>query len=209
MQDMDLPMEAMSDSQSRDVPDVDVLVPPAMLPLLRTTNPSHLQGSTLSRCSSIALDYLHMMSSFIGGTQHKYMALEVASDGGHDTPADLWATCLYTSCYTSEATLRNIVHANAGVSMTPCSRRPRHWPLRRGIPGLLHKNPQAARRLGSRRSAADVKAHPFFKSLDLALLRSSAPPVVPPEAALHANRVARRRRTCRSCSINSYFLSSN
>jgi hypothetical protein len=71
MQDMDLPMEAMSDSQSRDVPDVDVLVPPAMLPLLRTTNPSHLQGSTLSRCSSIALDYLHMMSSFTGGTQHK------------------------------------------------------------------------------------------------------------------------------------------
>jgi hypothetical protein len=73
--------------------------------------------------------------------------------------------------------------------MTPCSRRPRHYterPLRRGIPGLLHKNPQAARRLGSRRSAADVKAHPFFKSLNLALLRSSAPPVVPPEAALHA-----------------------
>jgi hypothetical protein len=34
MQDMDLPMEAMADSKSRDVPDVDVLVP-----LPPTTNP--------------------------------------------------------------------------------------------------------------------------------------------------------------------------
>jgi hypothetical protein len=51
------------------------------------------------------------------------------------------------------------------------------------IARFLDKDPKT--RLGSRRGAADVKAHPFFKGINLALLRSSAPPVVPPRAALH------------------------
>ncbi|XP_066359693.1 protein kinase PINOID-like [Miscanthus floridulus] len=45
------------------------------------------------------------------------------------------------------------------------------------IARLLAKDPR--QRLGSRRGAADVKAHPFFRGLNFALLRSSRPPVVP------------------------------
>nr|CAD1841521.1 unnamed protein product [Ananas comosus var. bracteatus] len=45
------------------------------------------------------------------------------------------------------------------------------------IARLLVKDPTA--RLGSRRGAADVKSHPFFKGLNFALLRTHRPPVVP------------------------------
>lgn len=42
---------------------------------------------------------------------------------------------------------------------------------------LLIKDEQ--RRLGSRAGASDVKAHPFFKTTQWALLRHSKPPIVP------------------------------
>lgn len=35
------------------------------------------------------------------------------------------------------------------------------------------------KRLGSRAGAADVKAHPFFKSVKWALLRNMTPPIIP------------------------------
>ncbi|XP_062209362.1 protein kinase PINOID-like [Phragmites australis] len=128
-------------------------------------------------------------NSFVG--THEYVAPEVARGGGHGAAVDWWAygVFLYELIYgrtpfvgeTNDATLRNIV------------RRPLEFPAaphgggdaaaRDLITRLLDKDPRS--RLGSRRGAADVKAHAFFKGLNFALLRSSAPPVVPPAAALH------------------------
>ncbi|RCH79854.1 hypothetical protein CU097_001399, partial [Rhizopus azygosporus] len=42
---------------------------------------------------------------------------------------------------------------------------------------LLHKDEN--KRLGSRAGASDVKAHPFFKSINFALLRHCKPPIKP------------------------------
>uniref|UniRef100_A0ACD5X5G8 Uncharacterized protein n=1 Tax=Avena sativa TaxID=4498 RepID=A0ACD5X5G8_AVESA len=132
-------------------------------------------------------------SSFVG--THEYVAPEVASGGGHGASVDWWAygVFLYELLYgrtpfvgaTNEATLRNIVRAplECPPLSTATASHGEAAAARDLIARLLDKDPKA--RLGSRRGAADVKAHPFFKGLNFALLRSSAPPVVPPRAALH------------------------
>ncbi|CAM0948816.1 unnamed protein product [Alopecurus aequalis] len=126
-------------------------------------------------------------SSFVG--THEYVAPEVASGGAHGAAVDWWAygIFLYELLHgrtpfagaTNEDTLRNIV------------RNPLAFPSSSGSTGchtqlaaahdliarLLAKDPAA--RLGSLLGAADVKAHPFFRNLNFALLRSSRPPVVP------------------------------
>ncbi|KAG8092888.1 hypothetical protein GUJ93_ZPchr0012g19977 [Zizania palustris] len=135
--------------------------------------------------------------SFVG--THEYVAPEVASGGAHGAAVDWWAygVFLYELIYgrtpfvgaTNEATLRNIVHRPLAFPSGSGSCGPADSAARDLIARLLTKNPAA--RLGSRRGAADVKAHPFFKNLNLALLRSSRPPVVP-DASLH------RSQSCKS-----------
>ncbi|KAI4988342.1 hypothetical protein ZWY2020_029972 [Hordeum vulgare] len=132
--------------------------------------------------------------SFVG--THEYVAPEVAGGGAHGAAVDWWAygVFLYELLHgrtpfagaTNEDTLRNIVRApltfptssGAGCHADTAAARDL-------IARLLTKDPAA--RLGSRHGAADVKAHPFFKSLNLALLRSSRPPVVP-SAPLHRSQ---------------------
>jgi serine/threonine protein kinase len=122
--------------------------------------------------------------SFVG--THEYVAPEVASGGAHGAAVDWWAygVFLYELIYgrtpfagaTNEATLRNIVRRPLAFPSGSGSCGPADADARDLIARLLAKDPAA--RLGSRRGAADVKSHPFFKSLNLALLRSSRPPVV-------------------------------
>ncbi|KAF8762919.1 hypothetical protein HU200_008765 [Digitaria exilis] len=122
-------------------------------------------------------------SSFVG--THEYVAPEVARGDAHGAAVDWWAygVFLYELLYgrtpfggdNNQATLRNI------------ARRPLAFPSDSGddaaaaardlIARLLVKDPRD--RLGSRRGAADVKGHAFFRGLNFALLRSSRPPVVP------------------------------
>ncbi|RLN39467.1 protein kinase PINOID-like [Panicum miliaceum] len=128
-------------------------------------------------------------SSFVG--THEYVAPEVARGGGHGAAVDWWAygVFLYELIYgrtpfvgeTNEATLRNIVRRPLEFPAAPAASHGDDAAARDLIARLLDKDPRT--RLGSRRGAADVKAHGFFKGLNLALLRSSAPPVVPPPAA--------------------------
>lgn len=133
-------------------------------------------------------------SSFVG--THEYVAPEVASGGGHGASVDWWAygVFLYELLYgrtpfvgdTNEATLRNIVRRPLQCPPLLVGSQPHAAEAaaaRDLISRLLDKDPRT--RLGSRRGAADVKAHPFFRGLNFALLRSSTPPVVPPPAALH------------------------
>ncbi|EHA8589451.1 putative protein kinase PINOID [Cocos nucifera] len=120
--------------------------------------------------------------SFVG--THEYVSPEVAAGLTHGSAVDWWAygVFLYELLYgrtpfagpTNEATLRNIVKQPLAF---PAARCPADSAARDLISGLLVKDP--ASRLGSKRGAADVKAHPFFKGLNLALLRSRRPPVIP------------------------------
>jgi len=130
----------------------------------------------------IAEPVLARSNSFVG--THEYVAPEVASGRQHGSAVDWWAygIFLYEIIYgktpfvgpTNEATLKNIVKKSVTF---PSGSGPRDSSARDLIARLLAKDP--AVRLGSSCGAADVKAHPFFKGLNFALLRSCKPPVVP------------------------------
>ncbi|KAL9329568.1 hypothetical protein ACSQ67_004571 [Phaseolus vulgaris] len=122
--------------------------------------------------------------SFVG--THEYVSPEVASGKSHGNAVDWWSfgVFIYELIYgrtpyagpSKEATLRNIVKKPlAFPTVTPASCLELH--ARDLISGLLNKDP--ARRLGSKRGAADVKKHPFFRGLNLALIRMQTPPQVP------------------------------
>lgn len=122
--------------------------------------------------------------SFVG--THEYVPPEVASGGSHGNAVDWWALgiFIYEMIYgrtpfagaTNEATLRNILtNPLAFPGDAPCGASEAH--ARDLISGLLRKDPD--RRVGSKRGAAEVKAHPFFKGLNFALIRTVRPPSVP------------------------------
>ncbi|KAK3146639.1 hypothetical protein QOZ80_3BG0269300 [Eleusine coracana subsp. coracana] len=193
--DFDLSLEATSSpSLSMDL-DEDTTAPTCLpipeLQLLRLKRWRRRAVPPQPRPRFVAEPVDARSSSFVG--THEYVAPEVARGGGHGAAVDWWAygVFLYELIYgrtpfvgdTNEATLRNIV------------RRPLQFPTngngdgssdaaaRDLIARLLDKDPRT--RLGSRRGAADVKAHAFFKGLNFALLRSATPPVVPPPVATH------------------------
>ncbi|CAH9104241.1 unnamed protein product [Cuscuta epithymum] len=122
--------------------------------------------------------------SFVG--THEYVAPEVASGVSHGNAVDWWALgiFIYEMIYgrtpfagaSNEITLRSIVKKPlAFPSESPSSVSEVH--ARDLISGLLNKDPK--KRLGSKRGAAEVKTHPFFKGLNFALIRSVAPPSGP------------------------------
>ncbi|KAL6198458.1 hypothetical protein ACLB2K_028247 [Fragaria x ananassa] len=122
--------------------------------------------------------------SFVG--THEYVAPEVASGRSHGNAVDWWAfgIFLYEMIYgrtpfaapSNEITLRSIVKSPLTFpTATPGSAVEGH--ARDLISGLLNKDSE--RRLGSKRGAADVKKHPFFKGINLALIRSLRPPMIP------------------------------
>ncbi|KAI9122503.1 hypothetical protein K1719_006343 [Acacia pycnantha] len=122
--------------------------------------------------------------SFVG--THEYVSPEVASGHSHGNAVDWWSfgIFIYELIYgrtpfaatSNEATLRGIIKKPLTFpTTTPSSTL--ELQARDLISSLLHKDP--TRRLGSKRGAADVKKHAFFKSLNLALIRMMTPPEVP------------------------------
>ncbi|XVE67527.1 hypothetical protein DITRI_Ditri08aG0168000 [Diplodiscus trichospermus] len=122
--------------------------------------------------------------SFVG--THEYVSPEVASGGSHGNAVDWWAfgIFIYEMIYgrtpfaapSNELTLRNIVKSSLTFpTHSPPSLLEHH--ARDLISGLLNKDPNC--RFGSKRGAADVKMHPFFKGLNFALIRSLTPPQIP------------------------------
>ncbi|XWS67429.1 hypothetical protein CRYUN_Cryun04dG0005900 [Craigia yunnanensis] len=122
--------------------------------------------------------------SFVG--THEYVSPEVASGGSHGNAVDWWALGIFIyemiyghtpfAAHSNELTLRNIVKRPLTFpTRKPSSLLEHH--VRDLISGLLNKDPNS--RLGSKRGAADVKTHPFFKELNFALIRSLTPPQIP------------------------------
>ncbi|KAA8514868.1 hypothetical protein F0562_018047 [Nyssa sinensis] len=122
--------------------------------------------------------------SFVG--THEYVSPEVAGGRSHGNAVDWWAlgVFIYEMIYgrtpfsgeNNETTLRNIVKKPLSFPTdSPTNACEMH--ARDLISGLLVKDP--AGRLGSKRGAADVKTHPFFKGLNFALVRSLTPPEIP------------------------------
>uniref|UniRef100_M4E932 non-specific serine/threonine protein kinase n=1 Tax=Brassica campestris TaxID=3711 RepID=M4E932_BRACM len=119
--------------------------------------------------------------SFVG--THEYLAPEIIKGEGHGSAVDWWTfgIFLYELLFgktpfrgdVNRATLFNVV----GQPL----RFPEHpsvsFAARDLIRGLLVKEPQ--HRLAYRRGATEIKQHPFFQSINWALIRCTNPPQVP------------------------------
>ena len=171
---------------------------PSFLPYTRThTNPSPLFSclpKSLFRSKKIQTIQPNRLfvaepvsarsRSFVG--THEYVSPEVASGNSHGNAVDWWSfgIFLYELIYgrtpfaapSNEAVLRGIIkkplifppHAPGGAL---------EMHARDLISSLCNKDP--TRRLGSKRGAAEVKKHEFFKGLNFALIRMMTPPEIP------------------------------
>lgn len=102
---------------------------------------------------------------------------------GHSAPVDWWSfgILIYELVYgitpfrgsRRDETFDNVVKAPLRFPAKPHV-SPECQSL---ITALLIKDP--AKRLGSKTGAEEIKAHPFFASIDWALLRHEAPPYIP------------------------------
>ncbi|KAK1308102.1 Protein kinase PINOID [Acorus calamus] len=171
--------------QSHSIPTVDSLDlddapdPTTCLPLSRLL----MRRRRQTRRRFVAEPVAARSGSFVG--THEYVAPEVASGGCHGAGVDWWAlgVFLYELIHgrtpfagpTNRDTLRNIVRRT--LAFPDMTDSPDYAAAKDLIIGLLSKDPKT--RLGSEGGAADVKSHPFFKGINLALVRSYKPPFVP------------------------------
>ncbi|KAH7684882.1 Non-specific serine/threonine protein kinase protein [Dioscorea alata] len=119
--------------------------------------------------------------SFVG--THEYLAPEIIKGEGHGSPVDWWTfgIFLYELLFGktpfkgsgNRATLFNVVGESLKFPETPTV----SFAAKDLIRGLLVKEPQ--QRIGFRRGATEVKQHPFFQSINWALIRCTTPPDVP------------------------------
>ncbi|KAJ4974474.1 hypothetical protein NE237_007648 [Protea cynaroides] len=119
--------------------------------------------------------------SFVG--THEYLAPEIIKGEGHGSAVDWWTfgIFLYELLFgktpfkgsVNRATLFNVVGQPLRFPESPTV----SFAARDLIRGLLVKEPQ--HRLAYRRGATEVKQHPFFQSVNWALIRCTNPPEVP------------------------------
>ncbi|OVA20797.1 Protein kinase domain [Macleaya cordata] len=119
--------------------------------------------------------------SFVG--THEYLAPEIIKGEGHGSAVDWWTfgIFLYELLFGrtpfkgsgNRATLFNVVGQPLRFPESPNV----SFAARDLIRGLLVKEPQ--HRLAYRRGATEIKQHPFFQSVNWALIRCTSPPDVP------------------------------
>ncbi|KAF3203092.1 hypothetical protein TWF679_010554 [Orbilia oligospora] len=123
-------------------------------------------------------------NSFVG--TEEYIAPEVIKGCGHTSAVDWWTLgiLIYEMLYGTtpfkgknrNATFANILREEVGFPESPGSPQI-SGTCKSLIRKLLVKD--EVKRLGSRAGASDVKAHPFFRSTQWALLRHMRPPMIP------------------------------
>lgn len=119
--------------------------------------------------------------SFVG--THEYLAPEIIRGDGHGSAVDWWTfgIFLYELLYGktpfkgngNRETLFNVV----GHTLKFPEGSAVSFAAKDLIKGLLVKDPQ--KRLGYKRGATEIKQHPFFESVNWALIRSNSPPEIP------------------------------
>ncbi|KAL7613099.1 serine/threonine-protein kinase D6PK [Lactuca sativa] len=119
--------------------------------------------------------------SFVG--THEYLAPEIIRGDGHGSAVDWWTfgIFLYELLHGktpfkgngNRETLFNVV----GQSLKFPEGSNISFAAKDLIRGLLVKDPQ--KRLGYKRGATEIKQHPFFESINWALIRGISPPEIP------------------------------
>ncbi|EXB47700.1 Protein kinase G11A [Morus notabilis] len=144
----------------------------------------------IEKTSSASLDSLPVLiaeptnarsMSFVG--THEYLAPEIIRGDGHGSAVDWWTfgIFLYELIHGrtpfkgngNRVTLLNVV----GQSLKFPEGSNASFAAKDLIRGLLVKDPQ--KRLGFKRGATEIKQHPFFESVNWALIRSTHPPEIP------------------------------
>lgn len=130
-------------------------------------------------------------NSFVG--TEEYIAPEVIRGNGHTSAVDWWTLgiLLYEMLYgmtpfkgkTRNATFANIL--KQGVTFPDGGGSSGFQTVSSSCKSIIRKLliKEEHKRLGSRAGASDIKAHPFFKTTQWALLRNQTPPMVPIPAA--------------------------
>lgn len=119
--------------------------------------------------------------SFVG--THEYLSPEIIRGDGHGSAVDWWTfgIFLYELLHGktpfkgngNRETLFNVV----GQPLKFPEGSAASFAAKDLIRGLLVKDPQ--KRFGYKRGATEIKQHPFFSSVNWALIRSSIPPEIP------------------------------
>lgn len=123
--------------------------------------------------------------SFVG--TREYLAPEIIKGEGHGGAVDWWTFGIFLHELMfgrtpfkgagNRRTLLNIIGQQLKFPESPAV----SFAARDLIRRLLVKDPK--RRLAYSRGAAEVKQHPFFRSINWALIRCARPPMVPPQQA--------------------------
>ncbi|CAG8705387.1 20950_t:CDS:10, partial [Cetraspora pellucida] len=156
---------------------------PANMPGI-VKNSSGNSPPTIDTKSCIA----HLRTNSFVGTE-EYIAPEVIKGCGHTSAVDWWTLgiLIYEMLYgftpfkgqNRNATFSNILKNDVCFPETGGAQTVSSL-CKALIRKLLCKDEN--RRLGSKAGASDVKAHPFFKSTQWALLRHATPPIIPQQS---------------------------
>ncbi|XP_030518521.1 serine/threonine-protein kinase D6PK [Rhodamnia argentea] len=122
--------------------------------------------------------------SFVG--THEYLAPEIIKGEGHGSAVDWWTFGIFLHELMfgrtpfkgagNRSTLLNIIRQQFKFPESPAV----SFAARDLIQRLLVKDPK--QRLAYTRGATEVKQHPFFRSINWALIRCAHPPLVPKQA---------------------------
>ncbi|KAI0227182.1 serine/threonine protein kinase, AGC, partial [Massospora cicadina] len=135
-------------------------------------------------------------NSFVG--TEEYIAPEVIKGTGHTSSVDWWTLgiLLYEMLYGTTpfkgsdrtSTFAKILKAEINFPITPHGQT-----LTSNCKAIIRKllNRDEYKRLGSRSGASDIKSHPFFKTINFALLRNMAPPIIPPHSLSDIERLCK------------------
>ncbi|KAI9322403.1 kinase-like domain-containing protein [Dichotomocladium elegans] len=145
----------------------------------------------------------HLRTNSFVGTE-EYIAPEVIRGCGHTSAVDWWTLgiLIYEMLYgttpfkgaTRNETFSKVLHTDIifperssyfklGMSNKRIEPQTVSSNCKNLIRRLLDKHEDS--RLGSRAGASDVKAHPFFRNINFALLRHTTPPIVPGQSIQH------------------------
>ncbi|KAI8886586.1 Pkinase-domain-containing protein [Backusella circina FSU 941] len=125
-------------------------------------------------------------NSFVG--TEEYIAPEVIKGCGHEFTVDFWTLgiLIYEMLFGTtpfkgtgrNETFSRVLHCDVQFLEQPAPYKTHvSSHCKSLIRKLLHKD--ESKRLGSNAGASDIKAHPFFKSINFALLRHRTPPILP------------------------------